>query len=45
LNRHTLRVTLKEPFAPLNHLAASTYLAGMLLLLFVKEEPKRAAAK
>lgn len=28
VDRHTLRVTLKEPFAPfLNHLAASTYLA------------------
>jgi len=28
IDRHTLRVTLKEPFAPfLNHLAASTYVA------------------
>jgi peptide/nickel transport system substrate-binding protein len=28
INRHALRVTLKEPFAPfLNHLAASTYVA------------------
>jgi peptide/nickel transport system substrate-binding protein len=28
VDRHTLRVTLKEPFAPfLNHLAASTYVA------------------
>ncbi len=28
IDRHTLRVTLKEPFAPfLNHLAASTFLA------------------
>jgi len=32
-------------FAPAFFVAASTYLAGMLLLLFVKEEPKRAAAR
>jgi MFS family permease len=32
-------------FTPAFLVAASTYLAGMLLLLFVKEEPKRAAAK
>jgi sugar phosphate permease len=32
-------------FTPAFFVAASTYLAGMLLLLFVKEEPKRAAAR
>ena len=32
-------------FTPAFLIAASTYLAGMLLLLFVKEEPKRAATK
>ena len=32
-------------FTPAFFVAASTYLAGMLLLLFVKEEPKRTAAR
>ena len=32
-------------FTPAFLIAASTYLAGMLLLLFVKEEPKRAATR
>ena len=32
-------------FTPAFIVAASTYLAGMVLLLFVKEEPKRAAIK
>jgi len=32
-------------FTPAFIVAASTYLAGMLLLLFVKEEPKRAATR
>jgi MFS family permease len=30
-------------FTPAFYIAAATYIAGMLLLLFVKEEPKRAA--
>ena len=32
-------------FTPAFNVAASTYLAGMLLLLFVKEEPKRTATR
>lgn len=32
-------------FAPAFYLAAGTYIAGMLLLLFVKEEPKPAATR
>jgi dipeptide/tripeptide permease len=30
-------------FTPAFYLAAGTYIAGMFLLLFVKEEPKRVA--
>ena len=41
VDRHTVRITLKEPFAPfLNHLAASTYVASRALTVVLRTTRK-----